>query len=127
MYFCSHAEKNFMKQKRLLLTLAIGVFSFFTYISYGQDPMTSYEQNKSDSIQKNQQMLNKEVIDDAKDASRDSQVKAKEAQRVSKEADDALRQSQKALKAEQKAQKARKKADKQAKKAEESRYKSDGN
>lgn len=119
----------------------IPIFSLITAVllsfeSFGQDPvdLKTREKARADSIRKIDQNLqnqqeskDKYMMDNAKDASKDTKAKAKEAKRVEQDATNASDQSKKALKQEKRAQRTRSKANQQAKKASDARDKSDNN
>lgn len=121
-------ERNQMKIKRIILTLAIIAMPLSTYVLYGQ---TGNSQDTSGLItkyeQKQQQERDKQRLDNATEAKKETKADARHTQRVNKDAMNASHESKKAYRAEKKAQKARKNSTDQNKKAEDARRKSDRN
>ncbi|MBN1791430.1 MAG: hypothetical protein JW830_13090 [Bacteroidales bacterium] len=128
-----------MKSKFFMAAIiAAGLMAtnFSAFQVYGQESpeMSNRDKERTDSLQKvdmqvmeQQRADNKDALDNAKDASMESQAKAKEAQRVERDATVASRESKKALRMERNAQKARRNADRQTQKASDARVKSDSN
>jgi len=121
-----------MKLRTVILTFIVSALSLFTCELYAQETneMSDRQKAASDSIQKAHEMQNKldrNAIDDAKEAKNETKIKEKEAVRIKRDASDASVQSKKALKMEKNAQKSRRSADQQSKRASDARDKSDNN
>lgn len=117
-----------MKVKKLLLTLVIMVMPLSMVVLYGQTGTsqdTSVINTKYE--QKQQQERDKQRLNDASEAKKETKADAKHTQQVNKDAMNASRESKKAYRAEKKAQKARKNSTDQNKKALDARTKSDSN
>ena len=133
---CSNADLYFMKIRIIIPIFFLAVITLLSFESYAQNPVNlrEREQVRADSIRKvdrdlrkQQESKDKNAMNDAKDARKETKGKAKELKRVERDASNASDQAKKALKDEKKAQRARKEANKQAKKALEAKDKSDRN
>ena len=125
-----------MKIRIIIPIFCLIAISVLSSESYGQAPVNlkANEQTRADSIRridldlkKQQESKDKYMMNDAKDASKETKEKARELKRVERDASNASNQAKKALKDEKKAQRARRAANQQAKKAMEAKYKSDRN
>lgn len=122
--------QNTMKIKTIFLTLAISALPLSTYVLYGQ---TGSPQNNDTSgiitkyEAKQQQERDKQRMNDASAAKKQSQADARQTRKVNRDAENASKESKKAYRDEKKAQKARKNSTEQAKKAADARKKSDSN
>jgi hypothetical protein len=132
LYSCPSLMKgqNKMKTKKFFLLFTFSVVLIFTYPLFGQ-VRNSGKQDSSQNITqddlKGQQSIDKERMDNAKDAKKQTKANSKRTQQVNRDAMDASRESSKAYRDEKKAQKARAKATKQNDKAVDARNKSDRN
>lgn len=122
--------QNTMKIKTIFLTLAISALPLSTYVLYGQTG--SPEHNDTSSLVtkqevKQQQERDKQRMNDASAAKKQTQADARQTRQVNRDAENASKESKKAYKEEKKAQKARKNSTKQAEKAAQARKKSDSN
>lgn len=119
-----------MKSKKLYLTLAFSALSLITYNLSGQigspDVKDTTEATASEEF-KQQQADDKERLDNAKEARKETKSDAKITQQVNRDAMKASKESKKAYRSEKQAQKSRSSATKQAKKAADARDKSDSN
>jgi hypothetical protein len=119
-----------MKIKRFFLTMALSALSLSTFVLYGQTGSTQAQDTSSlitKYEQKQQQERDKQRLNDASEAKKETKADARQTQRVNKEAMDASKESKKAYRAEKKAQKARKNSTEQTQKAVDARKKSDRN
>jgi hypothetical protein len=125
-----------MKNKNILLTLALGALSVLSCQVYAQDrsEMSKREITRMDSLEtvsqkeiQAQKTKDENTMADFKHDRKQTKAKAKDAQRVERDANAAARESRAALRAEKKAQKSRKDANRQAEKASDARDKSDKN
>ena len=124
-----------MKIRTIIPIFSLITAALLSFESYGQVPagLKKREQARADSIRKidqdlqQQESKDKYVIENAKDANKETKAKAKQIKRVERDAANASDETKKALREEKKAQRARKQANQQARKASEARDKSDKN
>jgi len=122
--------QNAMNMKKIFLTLAISALPFSAYLLYGQTgtPQTTDTSSLITKYEaKQQKERDKQRLDDASVAKKQTKADARKTKQVNRDADNASRESKKAYRDEKKAQKARKNSSDQAEKAAQARKKSESN